>query len=267
MRLKLSPNGNLYIRDGRLLFGPEGECCCNDAVCSLDGVPTIHPIECNETMDSIGGLTINSTTTPLFVGSMQAPTSSSNVSVRKDMSIDLLTFTTLDIRHSSFVSDEPTSGFDASTTVVQYANQFPNTGFSNSLVYRVTHSDSNPLISGVSNTPRHSYAFGFGPALLSSGGFVESEGEVDFRGLLTVNSRTFEEIPFGSNMLCIMRLEGTIEFFINGVLEQSADFITLYEQSRISIGTNNSDLRGSVNVDGTADPTDQGIDSIQVIIT
>ena len=29
MRLKLSPNGNLYIRDGRLLFGPEGECCCN----------------------------------------------------------------------------------------------------------------------------------------------------------------------------------------------------------------------------------------------
>ena len=30
MRLKLSPNGNIYIRDGRLLFGSEGECCCND---------------------------------------------------------------------------------------------------------------------------------------------------------------------------------------------------------------------------------------------
>ena len=55
MRLKLSPNGNIYIRDGRLLFGPEGECCCNDDGGCLDYELVISTLTNDDRGISING--------------------------------------------------------------------------------------------------------------------------------------------------------------------------------------------------------------------
>ena len=253
MRLKLSPNGNLYIRDGRLLFGPEGECCCNDS-CSLDEVPAIHPIECNETMDSVGGFTTLSSPAPLFVGSMQSPIFGS-VSAEKDMSINPQTFTTVDIRHSSFISEITQDDSISSTTNVFYGDT------SAILAYSVRHSNDNIGFNN-SSGPRYLYSFQFGATAIGSPVVVDAETEIDFRGLLTINSRTFEETISGE---CIMTLEGTLEFFVDDELDQSATFSTQLDQGDINLLTNG--YRLTADVRSASVPDDQGINSIQITVT
>ena len=56
MTLKLSPNGNLYVRNGRLLSGPLGSCCCNDAaICCYNGNCQVVPCDDPNVIGSVAG--------------------------------------------------------------------------------------------------------------------------------------------------------------------------------------------------------------------
>ena len=245
--------------------GRPGVCCCvvanTGGGCSLTEVPTIHPTECNETMDSVGGFTSVSNPAPLFTGSMQSPIIG-GAQARKDMSIDLLTFTTLEIRHSSFVSEETQL---ITLDAIQSRARVAFSDNSDNLNYLVSHANNRFILSPIGG-PSYSYFFTFGGGAITSpngGGLVfNAETESDFRARVAVGSRTFEEDQFGQ---CVMNLEGMMEFFINGELEQSTTFSTVFNQSQLNFITNSYILEPSVNSATT--PTDQGINSIQVTVT
>ena len=246
--------GGRLLRNGNRLVLASGPCCC-DGGCSLTEVPTIHPTDCNETMNSVGGFTTVSSPAPLFVGSMQSPIFGS-VSAEKDMSINPQAFTTVDIRHSSFISEITQNSAISSITNVFYGDT------SAILAYSVRHSNDNIGFNN-SSGPRYLYSFQFGTTTISSFDVVvDAETEIDFRGLLTIDSRTFEDITSGQ---CIMTLEGTLEFFIDDELDQSATFLTQLDQGDINLLTNGYRLIADVR--SASVPDDQGINSIQVTVT
>ena len=183
---------------------------------------------------------------------MQSPVFGS-VSADKDMSLDLLTFTTLDIRHSSFVP-EVSPQFASSTRV-----SGGNVRFS----YEVSHANTRGIFAQP-RSPNYDYSLVVGTVeFISSGGIVlNAEPEMHFRGIFTVDSRTFEVDQLGR---CVMVLTGTLEFFINGKLDQSGTFSTRFFQQDIINLTNSFGILASVTSSGV--PADQGIDSIQVTVT
>ena len=237
-----------------------GFSCCNKG-CTLEEVTIRNPTNCNETMDSAGGFTDFSNPPPLFVGSMQLPPDTISATARKDMSIDLLTFTRLEIQHSSFVPE-----FIPHTQQTQ-SSVFYN-GLINHLSYSGRHVSNGPFNLG---NPVYSYSMQFRfnsliaqtvTASSVSASNVSAGTEVDFRGLLTVNSRMFEEDDIGR---CLMKLDGTIEFFINGVLDQSDIFSTQLEQRDLNDFTNRYVLTSQVQA--RSDPTLQGVNSVQVTVS